>query len=403
MRAVKVDSLKASVYWTFRSWMHGFPIKHDMSSWTAPYPLSDEYRDELRGNASRWGFLSPFFKSHGYYLYDYNDRDGFVHSPAYPEPRARDESVRDPYPYPYRLWEQPHDLVFTAIETFRMWAARDESGREVIIRMISGPTPSDELKIFQRLNSTKARADQRNHTLPVLEYLNFDGFVFVVMPRWGDSFTCDVDQLPFSAVSEIFDLAETLFEGLEFLHENCISHRDITHGNTVMNVIEPMVFSGRSDMRKPGDVRYAYIDWDAAIIFPEGTDIRSVQVPREMRTTTISAGLVEGLSNPFKDDVRYLTRALARYLRVTENEIPSIGIFFEDVLSRDDHNLPSAKECLTKLRDIRASTSKSVLQSRSLYLHWHRGVALGVTCDRNADQNPPGKMTGFHYPKSPST
>ncbi|KAF6753298.1 other/AgaK1 protein kinase [Ephemerocybe angulata] len=403
MRAVKVDSLKASVYWTFRSWMHGFPIKQDMSSWTAPYPLSDEYRDELRGNASRWGFLSPFFKSHGYYLYDYNDRVGFVHSPAYPEPRARDESVRDPYPYPYRLWEQPHDLVFTAIETFRMWAARDESGREVIIRMISGPTSSDELKIFQRLNSTKARADPRNHTLPVLEYLTFDGFVFVVMPRWGDSFTCDVDQLPFSAVSEIFDLAETLFEGLEFLHENCIAHRDITHGNTVMNVIEPMVFSGRSDMRKPGDVRYAYIDWDAAIIFPEGTDIRSVQVTREIRTTTISAGLVEGLSNPFKDDVRFLTKALARYLRVTENEIPSIGIFFEDVLSRDDRNLPSAKECLTKLRDIRASTSKSILQSRPLYLHWHRGVALNVTCDRNTDQNPPGKMTGFHYPKSPST
>lgn len=50
-------------------------------------------------------------------------------------------------------------------------------------RLISGREPSDEWKIFERLNTKGARADPRNNSIHVLEYIHFDGLIFVVMPR----------------------------------------------------------------------------------------------------------------------------------------------------------------------------------------------------------------------------
>lgn len=53
------------------------------------------------------------------------------------------------------------------------------------LRLISGREPSDELRIFQRLNTKEARADPRNHSIHVLEYIAFDGLIFIVMPRYA--------------------------------------------------------------------------------------------------------------------------------------------------------------------------------------------------------------------------
>lgn len=50
-------------------------------------------------------------------------------------------------------------------------------------RLASGANPSEELKIFLRLNTPEAREDPRNHTLPILKYLTYSSMIFVVLPR----------------------------------------------------------------------------------------------------------------------------------------------------------------------------------------------------------------------------
>ncbi len=55
--------------------------------------------------------------------------------------------------------------------------------RLTLFRAISGPQPSKELRAFRLLQSDALRDDPRNHTIPVLDYINFNGQVFVVMPR----------------------------------------------------------------------------------------------------------------------------------------------------------------------------------------------------------------------------
>lgn len=107
-----------------------------------------------------------------------------------------------------------------------------------------------------------------------------------------------------------------LVQGLQFLHNNRISHRDICDGNAVMNVLLGSGDYGVPDMRRRGSVRHAYIDWDAASIFPEDIDIQSVEINRIMRHPEVALGLQAGMCNPFKHDVRCLSNMLQKWVRV---------------------------------------------------------------------------------------
>ena len=135
----------------------------------------------------------------------------------------------------------------------------------------------------------------------------------------------------FSKVSEYFDVAETLFEvsrfsctrrvnllirtqGLAFLHEHRIAHRDIFESNTVLNLIAG--HESGFGLREPGAVRYAFIDWDSALVLPEEADTSTVLVERLMRRPAWNLGMTQGMCNPFKDDVRYLATFLERWIRV---------------------------------------------------------------------------------------
>lgn len=74
-----------------------------------------------------------------------------------------------------------------------------------------------------------------------------------------------------------------------------------------MNALVPLA-EDVPDLRKPGYVRYAYIDYDASITFPEGTNINALRIERLMRQPVRDMGLKPGLCSPFKDDVICLTR-----------------------------------------------------------------------------------------------
>lgn len=50
-------------------------------------------------------------------------------------------------------------------------------------RLVSGSETSQELQALQRLNSPLLRANPRNKTIPVLEFINWGDLVFAIMPR----------------------------------------------------------------------------------------------------------------------------------------------------------------------------------------------------------------------------
>jgi hypothetical protein len=71
-----------------------------------------------------------------------------------------------------------------------------------------------------------------------------------------------------------------------------------------------------SKIRIPGEVRYAYIDFGASLIFPENVDLRTVTADRDLRNVQRRLGMPPGLCNPFNDDVQCLAYKLQRWTRV---------------------------------------------------------------------------------------
>lgn len=116
-----------------------------------------------------------------------------------------------------------------------------------------------------------------------------------------------------------------MLQGLVFLHEKRVAHRDIFETNIVMNaLVHPDVYY--YDLRDPASVRYAYIDYDAALILPEATDIGKVTIPRAMRAQNCYMRAEPGLCNPFQDDVRALAYTLERSIRVGYSPLPSTRV-----------------------------------------------------------------------------
>lgn len=107
-----------------------------------------------------------------------------------------------------------------------------------------------------------------------------------------------------------------LCQGLEFLHEKQIAHRDIHPSNTVMNVLATPG-EDLHNLRVRGSVRYAFIDFDASVAFPEDADLHALRVERVMRNPVRYIGLPPGMCNPFKDDVLCLTAINQTMVRVS--------------------------------------------------------------------------------------
>ncbi|KAG2004501.1 other/AgaK1 protein kinase [Coprinopsis cinerea AmutBmut pab1-1] len=158
-----------------------------------------------------------------------------------------------------------------------------------------------------------------------------------------------------------------------FLHQHRIAHRDVDIRNMVMNALYE-ICEGHDcvEIRDPSVVRYAYIDFEASAIFPVDADIGKIVMERERRFRTLHAGLESPESNPFADDIYVLIYVLQRWVRVVENVVPEIGVFFDEILSSYSSDL-SAIEVLSKFRRIQAGLTPEQLRSPTPGRLWHQG------------------------------
>ncbi|EJD35167.1 hypothetical protein AURDEDRAFT_25834, partial [Auricularia subglabra TFB-10046 SS5] len=202
---------------------------------------------------------------------------------------------------------------FSAADGFpahRRWndAIRVEDGTTVWLKL--SPIDSAELEISAFFMSAALRGDQRNHCCPLLDFLCpplIDGKALwlLVFPLLHDP----LQPLP-ETVGEATDMLLDLAEGLCFMHEHNVAHRDICPNNTMMDARDvipsgwtaymPSYYSKddgmvhpihtKSRLRTP--VRYYFIDFGLSSIFPSAEerqlvvgDIAQNVGPPELSTT----------------------------------------------------------------------------------------------------------------------
>ncbi|EJD41432.1 kinase-like protein [Auricularia subglabra TFB-10046 SS5] len=92
---------------------------------------------------------------------------------------------------------------------------------------------ANELTVLQLVSTPDMLADPRNHANPLLDWFNNPGepgFFLVTPWLYG------LDLVPLENVNEVVDMMLQLFEGLAFLHEHRVAHRDCTNRNILQDV-----------------------------------------------------------------------------------------------------------------------------------------------------------------------
>ncbi|PSR73557.1 hypothetical protein PHLCEN_2v10476 [Hermanssonia centrifuga] len=110
-------------------------------------------------------------------------------------------------------------------------ATRISDGQLVYMKRVrSGDAEST---IARMLSSGRLSEDPRNHCVPILDYIldkDDPSIAYMVMP-----YLRLTDSPPFETVNDIIDFGSQIFEGLVFIHEHQVAHRDCSEKNIMMD------------------------------------------------------------------------------------------------------------------------------------------------------------------------
>ncbi|KAF9481612.1 kinase-like protein [Pholiota conissans] len=250
-----------------------------------------------------------------------------------------------------------------------IFGARDSLNRDVVIKLLDKYSPdrpegSIELQIFRLLNSPSIRTNPRNATIPVLEFLEFHGWTFIVMPAYE---SCDAYY--FLSSRECLDFACQVSEALSFLHEHNIVHMDVSHENIMMNYygcvpkkdiwnetkgdfvpLDPL-----PEFRSTFPVKYILLDFDHSTYSLPG-------IPRDKRLISPSrvgrmhrAPEVNGQfkHDPFASDVYQTAVFFFSYFgHIIDSEVPGLLELLQDMSSIYPPDRISMAEAATRMRTL---------------------------------------------------
>ncbi|KAJ1304253.1 hypothetical protein OPQ81_005414 [Rhizoctonia solani] len=256
------------------------------------------------------------------------------------------------------------------IESFKiMDAVRVVDGKRIIIKVFDTRITPNELPILQYLSDEHLQSNPSNHCTFALDSFPVpanEGWVFVVMETYYPIYI-----VPFETIGEVVELTRQLLEGLVFMHERNLAHRDCASANIMMKadtlftstphphpsysyLTEDAQYRVGIQPRSGHTVKYYYIDFGLAILFPThaertlvtGADGRERNVP-ELATPDIPY-------DPFKVDIW----TIGNFIRNDFYSKSSYSLYFlESLLKRmteaDPTLRPTADEAFSEFELIR--------------------------------------------------
>ncbi|KAK0447882.1 uncharacterized protein EV420DRAFT_1483684 [Desarmillaria tabescens] len=105
---------------------------------------------------------------------------------------------------------------------------RLSDGSPVVLKRVKLDSPEFEIAVL--FSSPPLSLDPRNHYVPVIQALKYGEFGILVLPLLRK-----FDDPPFDTVREVIECFRQLFEGVQFMHQNFVVHRDCTKLNIMMD------------------------------------------------------------------------------------------------------------------------------------------------------------------------
>ncbi|KAG8921054.1 hypothetical protein FRC02_000471 [Tulasnella sp. 418] len=251
---------------------------------------------------------------------------------------------------------------------FLLDAKRLEDGTPVMLKRVKSTSP--EIPIGRYVSSPELRDIERNHCIPLLDVLEDPldlHYSILVLPLLRR-----IELPPVKTVGECADFIRQTLEGLVFLHEHEIAHRDCAKGNIMMDArrifpdgwhpMDPVYLpnlkpAGEGLSRtETGGVRYYFIDFGLAT---RGESLVLGKDGQE-RAPELETG-DETLYDPFKLDIYILGKTFEEYIvKDTRGAEFMVKPLVKLMTAKDPKRRPTAEECLDLLRRLTKSLSPRV-------------------------------------------
>ncbi|KAF8518174.1 kinase-like domain-containing protein [Gautieria morchelliformis] len=333
---------------------------------------------ELRDDEVRWVELQPYLLSRGYQLRP-RYQPGWVGSwkanngvPLYHEDSrsARYMNVLD--------------------------ARRVEDDVKVILKR--APTTTQEIPIARYLSSEALLSDPRNRAVRILDVIPLPGddeWALLVMP-----YLRRFDDPHFQFRAECVEFFRQSLQGLEFMHEHNVAHRDACHGNIVMDssrlipkgyhftlqwthtgIPSPFTYTTRLAV---APVDYFFIDFGLSTRFASFED-RQLVTGMAGQNKTVPELSYDIPYDPFKVDIYHLGGVFAELI---EN-YHGLGIFqplATAMMHQDPSQRPGASsalaqfECIASRLGSRELNSRILLYKKSLYARTCKRIRERLVC-----------------------
>ncbi|RDX52985.1 hypothetical protein OH76DRAFT_1344188 [Lentinus brumalis] len=247
-------------------------------------------------------------------------------------------------------------------------------------------TDSRELQIATFLSSATLRRDPRDHCVPILEVLRDPedpAISLLVMP-----FLRYVDDPAFDCVGIILDCVEQLLEGLVFLHEHNVAHRDCAYKNIMVDPTSmyPLGFHPIANRCLPDgnnfaeviprsvvSVTYYYIDFGISSMFASD-DARFLVTGMSGLDRDVPELSDDVPYDPFKVDIFILGNFFRETFTDKFSNVGMLTPLVRRMLTTDPNGRPSAAEALAHFRVVR----RNARTVHRIWRLWSRNEALVI-------------------------
>ncbi|KAI0258489.1 kinase-like domain-containing protein [Gloeopeniophorella convolvens] len=208
---------------------------------------------------------------------------------------------------------------------FNLDAIRTQDGAFVLLKKFSPSIGPHELDLNTYLSSSECSTNPHNHCAPLLDIVQLPNedqklMVFPLLRPFDDP--------PFETRGEVVAFITQIFEGVHFLHERNIAHRDISPNNIMMDASEmypkpyhPVALDRRRDWRGAAahysrtraPPRYHLIDLGMTRRYPDGPGrVLDAADPGADASAPEHASGAPPRCDPFAADVYHLGNVLRR-------------------------------------------------------------------------------------------
>ncbi|KAI0044701.1 hypothetical protein FA95DRAFT_1561961 [Auriscalpium vulgare] len=279
--------------------------------------------------------------------------------------------------------------------------------QDVILKRPPARAGSEEVETFELLTSEPLAADPRNHTAPLLTVLQVPDEPekrLLVMPllRLFDS-------PKFETFGEAIAFFTQIFEGIQFMHEHRIAHRDCTHNNIMMDptgmysvAFHPAKQNMRRDWKgkaKPRRTRtqlrprYFLIDFGLSRFYPQSAGDAPMDLPVQGGDKSVPEHVnCHDPCDSFAVDVYYLGNLIREEFMMRYHGFSFMRPLVEDMVARDPSKRPKMDEVVARFKEIRESVNFWKLRSRMVPRkewrivgfprslgHWYRRLGYIIT------------------------